>query len=463
MSRKRREVRREDGVRRRATPHHGMLCVVLALSLLRAAAALAGAPEPEPDDGRWGAAVDATPDRATRAAPSGLRPDRADLEPDPRGAPPLRPEPPAPAPASAERIPTRPSAPRKVLDPAARLLREDDASEAWTLFIELESGHRITQRFLLSNAGPGEHNAVAIGHLSEPGRAPFRYENGRRRPRWTLSEDRLFFDIAASHLDLHRPRGELRITKEDIEIRLFFDFAAQGPSSRVPAERLPPGYHVDVLALGAATQGSIKAPWMDRPLESKGRAWLVHTWTEKDESDLLSRRVEVFGRTRQTSFYGIQLAGRGDWQSAWALASDAEHGMIESRINVPGQWNQSAIRGTSSDYPLPGAFQIRDEPFSGQITLGQEWLRFDPLEVIPQPFRWFIRRSSQPQEVWADARIEVTLLVTPEIPPLPNAGETTSAKTVEGSRSRRETEDETAKRSVTGVASITFLNPTSRR
>ena len=257
--------------------------------------------------------------------------------------------------------------------------------------------------------------------------------------------------------------GHCEITKDDIEIRLFFDFAPQDPSSSIPAERLPPGYHVDLLALGAATRGSIKAPWMDRPLESKGRAWVVHTWTEEDESDLLSRRVEVFGRTRQASFYGIQLTGQGDWESAWTLMSDQEHGIIESRINVSGQWNESAMRGTSSSYPTPGAFKILDRPFSGQITLGQEWLRFDPLEVIPQPFQWFIRRSSKPQEVWADARIEVTLWITPETPSLPNAGETTSAKTEEASRSKRETEGETAKRSVTGVASVTFLNPTGRR
>ena len=53
------------------------------------------------------------------------------------------------------------------LDPSARLLRGSDASEVWSLYIELESGHRIAQQFLLSNVGPGNHNAVALGHLIE--------------------------------------------------------------------------------------------------------------------------------------------------------------------------------------------------------------------------------------------------------------------------------------------------------
>ena len=39
---------------------------------------------------------------------------------------------------------------------------------------------------------------------------------------------------------------------------------------------------------------------------------------------------------------------------------------------------------------------------AGAITLAGEWLRFDPLDVIPQPFRWFIRRSSKPREFWVN-------------------------------------------------------------
>ena len=69
----------------------------------------------------------------------------------------------------------------------------------------------------------------------ERGRAPYRYVNGRRRDAWTLSPDRLFLDIAASHLDLHRPKGALKITKEDVEIRLDFDLAATALAGRVPA------------------------------------------------------------------------------------------------------------------------------------------------------------------------------------------------------------------------------------
>jgi hypothetical protein len=109
-------------------------------------------------------------------------------------------------------------------------------------------------------------------------------------------------------------------------------------------------------------------------------------------------------------------------------------------------------------YPVPDRFTLSGNQESGEIRLSREWLRFDPLEVIPQPFRWFIRRSSQPQEVWADTRIAVSIRRALENPSLPPTSE---AELV--SNSQRETEDETAESSVTGVASITFMNPIDRR
>ena len=353
--------------------------------------------------------------------------------------------------------------PPPLLDPSARLLEGSDASEYWTLFIDLESGHRITQRFLLTNAGPGDHTAVAVGHLTEPGRAPYRYENGRRRSRWTLSRDRLFFDIAASHLDMHRPEGELRISKQDVEIQLFFEFGSDAPALAVPRNRLPSGYRVEVLAAGAATRGTLRAPWMTRPIETTGRTWLVHTWTREAEAERVWRRVEIFGHDPETAIYGLQVEDSRGRDRAWMMIRSHAGKVIESGINIPARWLQTRRPRSGNDeddYPLPGVLSFSGGNNAGRITLDPIWLRFDPLSVIPQPFRWFIRRSTQPQEVWADARIDVTLSIAPGSPSLPIAGERESEIR---SNSKRETEDETAERSVTGVASITFLNPSERR
>ncbi len=369
-------------------------------------------------------------------------------------------------------VPKAPAAktkPTPALDPKARMQVGDYASEYWTLFVELDSGHRITQRFLITNSGPGDHSAVAVGHLAERGRPPYRYVNGRREGAWSFSPDRLYFDIGASHLDLHRPRGGLKITKQDIEIRLDFEFSEAVLSGRVPATQLPSRYFVEVLAAGAVTQGTIKGPWMAAPLAVKGHTWLIHTWTPDDEAELLDRRVDVFGRAGGTIFYGLQITDGGAFAGAWQLLLRPEArpaarpgiSKTESRINFPARWKEgpgllSGVAGVG--YPVPDRFTLVGKQESGEIRLSREWLRFDPLEVIPQPFRWFIRRSSQPQEVWADTRIAVSIRRALENPSLPPSGE---AELV--SNSKRETEDETAESSVTGVASITFMNPIDRR
>ncbi len=351
------------------------------------------------------------------------------------------------------------------LDPKARMLAGDSASEYWTLYIELDSGHRITQRFLITNAGPGDHNAVAVGHLMENGRPPYRYVNGRRRDAWTLTPDRLFLDIAASHLDLHRPRGALKITKDDIEIRLDFDLSDEAISGKVPAAQLPRRYEVEVLAVAAVTQGTIKAPWMAAPLPVKGHTWLIHSWTPDDEAGLIDRRVDVFGRAGGTAFYALQLRGRGGFAGAWQIlsrpASAAGERASGAPVVFPAHWQDGAtlLPGNSAGgYPVPDRFSLAGKLESGEIHLSNEWLRFDPLEVIPQPFRWFIRRSTQPQEVWADSRIAVSIGRALEDPFLPPTGDALRV-----SNSQREIEDETTDSNVKGVASITFMNPIDRR
>jgi hypothetical protein len=347
------------------------------------------------------------------------------------------------------------------LDPSARMVEGDSASEYWTLFIELDSGHRITQRFLITNSGPGDHSAVAVGHLIEPGRPPYRYVNGRLRNAWTLSPDRLFLDIAASHLDLHRPKGALKITKDDIEIRLGFDFSDTAASARVPATQLPSRYFVEALAVGAVTQGTIKAPWMAAPIAVTGHTWLVHTWTPADEAALLDRRIDAFGRSGETAFYGLQVTGDGPFAGGWQILSHPAKGRSDSTIDFPAHWTDAAslLSGEPGrGFPVPNGFQLNGKMESGEIRLSNEWLRFDPLEVVPQPFRWFIRRSSQPQEVWADSRITDSIRSTPESMSLPP-----SSRTERVSNSTRESEDETADSGVTGVASITFMNPIDRR
>jgi hypothetical protein len=142
--------------------------------------------------------------------------------------------------------------------------------------------------------------------------------------------------------------------------------------------------------------------------------------------------------------------------------------VLETSINRPNQWTDEYAEISQEkrrSYPVPSRFTFSQGPVLGQITLGHHWLRFDPLAVLPQPFRWFVRRKTKPYQVWAAALIGVRLSQAPEIPSLADAGKTESVESSFNSKftSKRDIERETAERSVTGVASITFMNPAKRR
>ena len=159
-----------------------------------------------------------------------------------------------------------------------------------------------------------------------------------------------------------------------------------------------------------------------------------------------------------------ELVAGGQFAGAWQLLSTPLRpgaGKLDSRINFPARWKEGAtlLAGKVGEgYPVPDRFDLAGKQESGVIRLSREWLRFDPLDVIPQPFRWFVRRSSQPQEVWADTRIAVSIRRALEKTSLPPSSETEHVSNLQ-----RETEDETTDSNVTGVASITFMNPIDRR
>jgi len=82
-------------------------------------------------------------------------------------------------------------------NPAARLLSSESASEHWEFTARFDSGHYFFAEFLITNIGPGERNAAAIGYIIDPGGTPHRFTNGRRNGHWNLSPDHLSLHLSA--------------------------------------------------------------------------------------------------------------------------------------------------------------------------------------------------------------------------------------------------------------------------
>ncbi|MFP8873915.1 MAG: hypothetical protein VCB42_05105, partial [Myxococcota bacterium] len=201
-------------------------------------------------------------------------------------------------------------------DPAARLPQGGSASEYWDLTVELDSGHRVVARFIITNVGLGNQNGVAFGHLIHPDGTRVAFRNGKRRSRWRLTAAQRNLDIGGCHLFMESDPYRLWINKDDVRIDLRF---SPKPSVPTPADATPRGYHLRLLALATPVVGSL---WFGDETEGhpvRGQASLIHTWMREAEAELVTRRIDFYG-FGAASAYGVTIRTPAGDDTQWFAA-----------------------------------------------------------------------------------------------------------------------------------------------
>jgi len=315
-------------------------------------------------------------------------------------------------------------------DPASRLLRAEAETEYWDFTIELDSGHRVFSRFAITNDGPGEETAYAIGHVVTPEGALFPFQNGRRKGRWSISPNGLRVEIGSSLLVLADPVRRLEVDRNKMGVIFDLRFS---PPPRGRAQDLGLGsYWIDLLHAAAPVEGTLWLAGMAEPSPVRGRVAATHTWMAAPEMDLALRRIEFFSLRSEASLYLSEvLTPQGRRLQRLLLEQNGALVYETDRLELlpadgPGP-------ETSSGYPVPRAFQLRAPNLEGELELGKLLLEHDPMGVIPQPFRLFFSLRTKPRRVWLGSRFGVRL--------------------------RPGLDDSVLELSGSGVTTVTFTNP----
>ncbi len=291
------------------------------------------------------------------------------------------------------------------VDPSARLLSGRSAWEYWDLIARLDTGHRITWRVLITNAGPGNRNGVAVGRVISPDGSIHGFDNGRRKSRWTLSGDRLDIDIGSSHLDLHGPVYRMQIDKSRVKLDLRI---TPERGIAVPEAVTPDGYSLDVLAVSTPIEGTLWLEGMDSALKVRGRAALTHTWAKQAEVALTRRRVEFFSLGSEDALFVIDLTttegDRSRWLH-WRRASQSAFASSEFALHLGGE---ARGRGNSS-YWVPADLVLEGEEVAGRIRVGRTLAEVNPLAFLPGPIRFLLSLAMRPRRVWTESTFEVEL------------------------------------------------------
>lgn len=311
------------------------------------------------------------------------------------------------------------------------LSKRGAASEYFDLTARFESGHSLVARFLITNEGPGEHTAVSSGRVIFPDGRIETFRNGRRKGDWQLEDDGWRLHIGSSRLDLRPPQARLEVDndKRGIRIELELEPSPLGARSAAPG---PGSYRVEVLARAARATGSLWFRGMQAPIDVRGRASLAHTWMDESESALALRRIDFAALDGDVAIWFQDLTTPEGASLRWLVIERA------GEILYEGDDLDVSLRGAAQPwnrprYPIPATLRFRNSRVDGRIELERILAHHEPLNDLPQPFRFLLSSQLRPMRVWTDSPFEVKLDTGTDRTPLQVRG--------------------------TGIASVTYTNP----
>jgi len=315
-------------------------------------------------------------------------------------------------------------------DRTSHLGESDTASEYWDITAHFDSGHLLFVRFLITNEGPGDRTAIATWQLIDPNGKRTEFRNGRRKQRWTLSPNGDRIEIGSSIFDQSAAVHRLEYDSTKRGIRVAFQYSPAGPVGWPEPASDP--YPFDLLELETPVTGTIWLEGMDAAATVRGTITIVHTWMAENEADLALRRIEFSSTdgSGRSIYLTDRMAPSGAREGWLAVARNGK--LLHQTEDFELEWRDSPS-AKSREYPTPSELRISGAELDGVIQIGPRLADINPLEAIPQPFRFLLSFKLRPHRVWARASFKVKLLV----------GQDTPETEIEGS----------------GITTVTYTNP----
>jgi len=300
------------------------------------------------------------------------------------------------------------TAPPAQPDPTLRLpdSGSSDGGDSYQLSAHLDDGSVLLARILITNAGPGDHNAIATGLWIEADGTTHNFDNVRRNDEWQLAADRKRFDIGSTHLDLTGEYARYWITKKRIQLDIQLPLTA---GVALPDDFEPPGANAELLATLVPVVGTIRLRGWDAPREIRGTANFVHAWS-KSAAIGAARRITASATRDGESLLIFQARTSAGESRAFVVHRSPETGLrtfedaeAAARGQLPGD--------RPAGYPTPSELVLSGAAAQGRVQLGEVVFERDALSSFPAPLRSLMgfALKTRPLRVWARASIDVTM------------------------------------------------------
>ena len=311
------------------------------------------------------------------------------------------------------------------VDPGAKVPSGESASEYWDLVATLDAGVRVVARFAITNEGPGEHSALAFGHVLRPDAEPVAFQNGRKRGAWRLSSDRRRIEIGSSLLALPEGARHFEVDNDKRGVKLFLDWQQDAAVLTAPVG--PPGYQIDVLQLATPVQASIQVTGWPTPRKLGGTLALTHTRVPVHEGELILQRIDVASREPRSGTYLLDLLAADGARFTWLSVATSQTGRFE-RSNFSAR-REGETRGASAEHPSPSRMVLDGKDFQGRVSLGEPFLEVDPLAALPTLVRMVYSLRGRPHRSWTPAHFDLSVIPGPALPAVRIEGDAVASLT----------------------------------
>ena len=258
-------------------------------------------------------------------------------------------------------------------------------TEWWVLAARLDSGDQVIVEFTLTDIGPGERNAAAIGNwvASDGTLTPF--SRAKLEDDWTPSPDGKRIDLGKFVFDRTTPAAQLRVEKGSLRVLLEFSLAAAPIATRTFAGGK---WTQELWVAGAPVRASLWKRGMLAPLATTGRVAVSRRKIDGAEASLAQRRLELFS-LGPSPFYALEVANEGRAER-WVVACDAQ--------GTPFAQDSGALAVTEQLSAVAPLLALAGPLVSGAVSSGARLTAYDPLEDVPALIR--LALGLRLQSVW---------------------------------------------------------------
>ncbi|MBM4385844.1 MAG: hypothetical protein FJ091_21055 [Deltaproteobacteria bacterium] len=250
-------------------------------------------------------------------------------------------------------------------------------TEWWLFAAQLDSGDRVLIEVTLTDVGPGERNAAAIGRWVQKDGTLVEFSRAKLGGEWTESAGGRRMDLQKFVLDRSAARAQLRVDKGSLKLALDFALAEKPLATRKLAGRK---WTHELWAGANPVNASLWKKGMSAPIVTKGRIGVSHRLITGPEGKLAARRLESFALDREP-LYVLEVA-RGARAERWVVALDAR-GRVASQDFAEAA-SAEKLSAPSPKLALPGP------AVTGALSAGTRLAAYDPLADLPAPIRFVL-------------------------------------------------------------------------